>query len=84
MLDTFRGFAIASLDLGIEESLELIVEYNTKVLCKDVIIVAVADYNTEGIGGADTLNNITFLLTDLGFSSASSPFYWVNLLWVTY
>lgn len=75
MLDAFRRFTIASLDLGVEESLELIVEYNTKVLGKDVIIVAVADYDTEGIGGADTLNYVAFLLTDLGFSSVSSHFH---------
>lgn len=67
MIDVFSGLVITSLDLRIKEGLELIVEDNTKILGKDVIIVAVADYDTEGIGGADTLDYVAFFLTNLGF-----------------
>lgn len=67
MIDVFRGLAIASLDLGVEEALELVVEDKAKILGKDVVIVAVADYYTEGIGGADTLDYEPFFLVDLGF-----------------
>lgn len=85
MIDAFRGLAITSLDLSVEEGLELIVENNAKVLGKDVVIVAMTDYDTEGIGGADTLNYVAFFLTDLGlvshFSFISGG---VNLLRVTH
>lgn len=67
MVDVFRGLAITSLDLCVEKGLELIVEDNAKVLGKYVVIVAVSDYDTENIGGADTLDYVAFFLTNLGF-----------------
>lgn len=81
MIDAFGGLAITSLDLSVEEGLELIVEDNAKVLSKDVVIVAMTDYDTEGIGGADTLNYVAFFLTNLGLVSHFSFISWgVNLL----